>query len=73
MLRIFLLLLISGFLHTASSKRDSTVGFGAPDPLQNVRLLADCLYNHNDLTVNCIPAYCQPSVTVHVRSFTAID
>eukprot|EP00775_Hariotina_reticulata_P008089 gene8089-8282_t len=32
---------------------------------QNVRLLADCLYNHNDLGDDCIPAYCQPSITVH--------
>ncbi|KAF6253991.1 hypothetical protein COO60DRAFT_364180 [Scenedesmus sp. NREL 46B-D3] len=37
----------------------------APDPLGNVRLLADCLYNKNDLGDDCIPAYCQPSVTVH--------
>lgn len=36
-----------------------------PDPLGNVRLLADCLYNKNDLGEDCIPAYCQPSVTVH--------
>eukprot|EP00879_Flechtneria_rotunda_P024546 GHRR01026025.1.p1 GENE.GHRR01026025.1~~GHRR01026025.1.p1 ORF type:complete len:233 (+),score=47.67 GHRR01026025.1:207-905(+) len=37
----------------------------APDPVGNVRLLADCLYNKNDLSDACIPAYCEPSVTVH--------
>eukprot|EP00878_Enallax_costatus_P012419 GHUV01012970.1.p1 GENE.GHUV01012970.1~~GHUV01012970.1.p1 ORF type:complete len:368 (+),score=90.38 GHUV01012970.1:207-1310(+) len=63
--RIFLLLSIGSCLHQVSSRSSNKWGFGVPDPLQNVRLLADCLYNHNDLTENCIPAYCQPSVTVH--------
>jgi hypothetical protein len=51
----------------AAQARSSLSALHGADPLQNVRLLADCLYNHNDLGDDCIPTYCQPSVTVHVR------
>lgn len=63
---IFLLLLADNLLSTEPARVYGSWTLGAPDPLQNVKQLADCLYNHNDLSEGCIPTYCQPSVTVHV-------
>lgn len=38
----------------------------APDPLETVRLLANCLYIANN--VSCLQQYCEPSITVHVSA-----
>lgn len=64
-MQLLLLLLLHSVIAPATIALRQPCQLQAPDPLGNVRLLADCLYNKNDLGDDCIPAYCQPSVTVH--------
>lgn len=103
-MQLLLLLLLLGISAPVTIALRQPWKLQAPDPLGNVRLLADCLCkwpgsslqhcmahlchsmqrmhvaqvltvppvppamadNKNDLGDDCIPAYCQPSVTVHV-------